>query len=397
MSISSAAVPSARTTWATVPVIVGAGIVASLQVGKAAIAAPLLQTDLHLDLASVGWLTAVFAILGALGGIPAGAVVASIGDRRILLLGLGTSALGAAGGALATTYAILLGSRVIEGLGFLLITVAGPALLQRAVSAERRNFAFALWSCFMPAGIALAMLTAPLFAGWLSYWWTSGSLAVVALLCVTMFVPRSEARSQLSWRGLVSDAVATVRAGGPRLLAASFALYSLMFFALFNFLPVLLVGRMGVSLRTAGLLSAIATSANIVGNLAAGALLTRGVGRSTLVGVASIIMGLTSVSVFLSILPDTPTFLLCVAFSAVGGMLPATLLATTPVAAPAARLAPVVMGLVMQGSNLGQAIGPVAVGGTIDRFGWSAAAMITGVASLLCLVLAMLIRRTVRA
>lgn len=397
MSISSAVSPSARVTRATVPVIVGAGIVASLQVGKAAIAAPLLQADLHLDLASVGWLTAVFAILGALGGIPAGAIVASIGDRRILLLGLGASALGAACGALATAYTILLGSRVIEGLGFLLITVAGPALLQRAVSADRRNFAFALWSCFMPAGIALAMLTAPLFAGWRACWWASGTLAVVALLCVALFVPGSEARSQFSWRGLASDAAATVRAGGPRLLAVTFALYSLMFFALFNFLPVLLIDRMGVSLQAAGLLSAVATSANIVGNLAAGALLTRGIDRSTLVSVASTIMGLTSVGVFLSVLPDTPTFLLCVVFSAAGGMLPATLLATTPVVAPAARLAPVVMGLVMQGSNLGQAIGPVAVGGAIDRFGWSSAAVITGVASLLCLVLSVLIRRSVTA
>lgn len=395
--MSSSVSRPAKATWAAVPVIVGAGIVASLQVGKAAILAPLLQADLHLDLASVGWLTAVFAILGALGGIPVGAIVASIGDRRILLLGLGATALGAALGAIASSYSILLVSRVIEGLGFLLITVSGPALLQRAVSAERRNFAFALWSCFMPTGIALAMLTAPLFAGWRTYWWWSGALAIVALLCVALFVPSLDTRSRLSWRGLASDAIATVRADGPRLLSASFALYSLMFFALFSFLPVLLVDRMGVSLRTAGLLSAVATSANILGNLAAGALLTRGINRSTLVGAASVIMGLTSVSVFLSVLPDTPTFLLCVAFSAVGGLLPATLLATTPVAAPAARLAPVVMGLVMQGSNLGQAIGPVAVGGAIDRFGWSAAAVITGVASLLGLMLAVLIRSSVKA
>ncbi|WP_163317338.1 MFS transporter, partial [Enterobacter hormaechei] len=83
-------------------VVVGAGITAALQVGKASIAAPLLQADLGLDLASVGWLTAIFAILGVIGGVPAGAIAASLGDRRILLTGLAATVIGAAIGAGST-------------------------------------------------------------------------------------------------------------------------------------------------------------------------------------------------------------------------------------------------------------------------------------------------------
>src|SRR5882757_3142868 len=144
----SAAETAPDAAWFTVMVVVGGGVVASIQVGKAAIAAPLIQSNLALDLASVGWLTAIFAILGVVGGIPAGAIVAAAGDRRILVLGLCATALGAMSGAMADSYRALLASRVIEGLGFVLITVAGPAILQRIVSVGRKDIALSLWSCF---------------------------------------------------------------------------------------------------------------------------------------------------------------------------------------------------------------------------------------------------------
>ncbi|MFY3673286.1 MFS transporter, partial [Achromobacter xylosoxidans] len=72
----------AATRWGAVLAIVGAGVVASLQVGKVIIAAPLLRRDLGLDLASIGTLTAVFSILGVVGGIAAGGVIARFGARR---------------------------------------------------------------------------------------------------------------------------------------------------------------------------------------------------------------------------------------------------------------------------------------------------------------------------
>ena len=145
----------AVTRWGAVLAIVGAGVVASLQVGKVIIAAPLLRRDLGLDLASIGTLTAVFSILGVLGGIAAGGIIARFGARRMLLCGLLATALGTAAGALAPGYGVLLATRVVEGLGFLLITVAGPAALQRIVLPSSRDLAFALWSCYMPTGCLL--------------------------------------------------------------------------------------------------------------------------------------------------------------------------------------------------------------------------------------------------
>ncbi|KNE27834.1 MFS transporter [Achromobacter spanius] len=390
-----AAMNQGETRWTGVLAIVGAGVVASLQVGKVIIAAPLLRQDLGLDLASIGTLTAVFSLLGVVGGIAAGGVIARFGARRMLLLGLLATALGTVMGAMAPSYGLLLASRVIEGLGFLMITVAGPAALQRMVSASGRDFAFALWSCYMPTGMAVAMMASQAFDHWQAYWWCAGAAVAVALASVAALVPAGEstASASLSWRGLRQDTVDTLGAAGPVLLALSFTLYSLMFFALFTFLPVLLMEQLGLTLAQAGLYSAIASAANIIGNLGAGVLLARGWRRSTLIACASATMGLVALLIFQSVLPAMPTFLLCVLFSAVGGLIPATLLGTAPLVAPRPALTAASVGLVMQGSNLGQVIGPVTVGGVIDRYGWGAASYVVLAAALGGLVIAAGLRR----
>jgi MFS family permease len=56
-------------------------------------------------------------------------------------------------------------------------------------------------------------------------------------------------------------------------------------------------------------------------------------------------------------------------------------------------LTPASVGLVMQGSGLGQVIGPVAVGGAIDRYGWSVASLIVAAAGLGGVFLAWRLRR----
>ncbi|CAB3929889.1 MFS transporter [Achromobacter insolitus] len=381
------------TRWSAVLAIVGAGVVSALQVGKVIIAAPLLRKDMGLDLASIGALAAVFSILGLVGGIAAGGVINRYGARRMLLAGLAATAGGTVTGALAPVYSVLLASRIVEGLGFLMITVAGPAALQRMVSASTRDFAFALWSCYMPAGMAIAMLASQAFNGWQAYWWCAGAAVLVALAGVAALAPATPGGARLSWDGLRQDTVDTMGAPGPRLLALSFTLYSLMFFALFTFLPVLLTEQLGLPLATAGLYSAIASAANVVGNLGAGVLLARGWRRSTLIACASLIMGAVALLIFRSVLPAMPTFLLCVLFSAVGGLIPATLLGTAPLLAPKPALTPASVGLVMQGSGLGQVIGPVAVGGAIDHYGWSAASLIVAAAGLGGVWLAWRLRR----
>lgn len=389
---AAVATPAARTDWLAVTVVVASGIVAALQVGKAAIAMPLVQAEFRLDLGTLGWLASIFAVLGMVGGIPVGTLAIALGARRVLLLGLLAVAAGALLGAAAPHFPMLLASRVVEGLGFLLITIAAPAILQRVASSARRDIVMALWSCFMPTGIALAMLAGLWLTDWRMIWQVTGALAVIAIVLTVLTVPNTSGGTRPSWAALAGDAGAVLSARGPMLLGFTFALYALMFFALFNFLPVLLMQRMQVSLATAGLLGALASAVNIIGNLAAGLLLARGASRVSLIVAASLVMGLSAIGIFLGLLPDSATFLLCVLFSMVGGIIPATLLSSAPVLAPAAGLTPVVIGLLMQGSNLGQVVGPVAIGSVIEAFGWPSAAGLVGAVAVIAILTALGLR-----
>jgi len=95
MSRSLRGARSALANW----LVLASGVVAALHLGKAAIATPMLQTDMGLSLAQAGWLTSVFAVLGLLGGAPAGALAAVMGRRTALLLGLAIMALSGFAGA----------------------------------------------------------------------------------------------------------------------------------------------------------------------------------------------------------------------------------------------------------------------------------------------------------
>ncbi|MFX7870804.1 hypothetical protein ABTK02_22760, partial [Acinetobacter baumannii] len=78
--------------------------------------------------------------------------------------------------------------------------------------------------------------------------------------------------------------------------------------------------------------------------------------------------------IFLPTTPPLLVFLLFVTFSAVGGLLPPTVLGAASEVSPSPALAPIALGLIIQGNNLGQVLGPVVVGSTVAAFGWPAAA-----------------------
>lgn len=85
-------------------------------------------------------------------------------------------------------------------------------------------------------------------------------------------------------------------------------------------------------------------------------------------------MGLCALGIFLPVLDPRAAFALCLLFSAVGGLIPASLLSAVPqLSATPAQIA-LAVGLLMQGSNLGQALGPLLVGRAVDSHGWPAAA-----------------------
>ncbi len=363
------------TPWSAMVCVILAGIVAALHVGKAPIALAQMQGEFGRSLASLSWVMSVFPLVGVIGGIASGALVQRGGDRRMLGLGLCTLAAASTAGALSHGYAWLIATRVIEGLGFVIVVVAAPALLHRLTPPRRHALVFGFWSVFMASGMALSMLLGPSLGGWRRLWLLDAALAVLmALLLVTIPASPRQQRS-VSTHELLQGIGATLRARRPLILALAFGMYALQFFAVLSFLPVFLMQRMGMDQRTAGTLSAAVVAANILGNVAAGALLAHGMRPARLMMLTSLATGACGVALFLPATPPTLAVLLGFAFSAAGGLLPPTLLACAPQAVPQPALTPLSLGLVMQGNYLGQVLGPLVVGAVVGAAGWAAAAI----------------------
>lgn len=242
----------------------------------------------------------------------------------------------------------------------------------------------------MPAGIALSLFFGPHFAGWQQSWVAGGALTLLAALLLPLTTPRGAITLSSAPAIKLRQALLSImRARQPLLLALIFTTYNLQFFAVMAFLPIFLMQRIGLTLAAAGGVSAAVIAVNILGNLAAGVLLSRGLRARTLLAVVSTFMGLAGAGVFLSITPNGLLVPLCLLFSGIGGMLPATILAATPAAAPEPTLIPLSLGLVMQGIYLGQVIGPVVLSALVAYAGWTAPSVLVLSAAVLGSALAL--------
>jgi MFS family permease len=401
-------------------VVIAAGVAAALHVGKLAPAITALQEALGLTLVEAGFLLSLVQLAGMALGLAFGALADALGLVRSLRLGLALLAAASALGGLADGVAALMLLRAVEGLGFLLVVLPAPALLRRLVPAARVNAMLGVWGGYMPAATALALLAGPLaiaLLGWPGWWWLLAALSALAAWLVGRSVP--PALAGLAGAGSASggapDAGAdaapgwtqrvarTLRAPGPWLVAAAFALYSGQWLAVIGFLPTVYAAA-GVAGAAVAVLTALAAAVNIVGNLAAGRLLQRGVAPHRLLAAGYVAMALAALVAFAgaggeagSGVPPALRYAAVLAFSMLGGMIPATLFALALRLAPGEHTQSTTIGWVQQWSSAGQFAGPPLVAWIASAAGgWHWTWVATGACSLAGLALVLAIQRALR-
>ena len=348
------------TRWAEVLALLALGVSSALQVGKVPPALLVVAAEFGAGLPAAAALLSFFALVAGLAGLAAGLVAARAGVRRALLWG--GAVLGGAGlfAAFAPSLPLLYAARVVEGLAYLAITVSAPTLLAARVAPRDRNLALSLWSTFMPAGITLGLVAAPLMdaAGWRPVW-AGAALLVWAAMAAALLVLPKEAGAPVRAEGNLGAAVpALFRARLPLLVALCFGAYALTYFGIAGFLPAFLVAAHGIGLGAAGVVAALAAVANLCGNLAAAQMMRWGFAPARIVLVVGVGMAVLAAASFALPLPWWGAFGLALVASGIGGMVPASLFALVPRAVPAAALTGPAMGLVIQCNNIGQMVGP---------------------------------------
>jgi len=352
--------------------LIGAGIVAACQVGKAFIAMPLIVTDLRIGVDVGSIILAVVALTGAVGAMPVSMLLRRLGARRALIFGLVAIGIGSAIGALATNAPLLILSRGIEGLGLLATVLVIPDLLQQVVAARDRDFMLAIWGSYMPIGTVLMLLLGPALPhiGWRTLWVINGILPIAyAALCWFRFGSGERGPRGSS---LLSDIGALFCTRGCLHLALAFGLYSFSYVAIAGFMPLILVRELHFSVAAAGLFTTGAVAANIAGNIGAGVLLRAGVSIWANVAMSFTIYGVASLIIFASGAGGVAIAIMAAFTLGIGGLSPGSIFAAIPRFAPSPTLVTPTVGLVQQASNIGQFIGPLTIGFWAAHFGWAA-------------------------
>ncbi len=383
-----------KTRWGAVAALILAGVVVALQIGKAAIAVPVLQKDLSLTLVVASWVIGAYGVLGAIAGLPSGIVASLFSARHTLIAGLIAAGVGSLAGAFVNDGGLLIATRVIEGCGFLAAVLALPRLLRAVTAPKDRDTVLAVWGAYMPIGSLIMMLAGPhlMVHGWQTLWIVNGIVALVYALIVAFMPMQEDAQPTAPLPSLVPNIKAVLGSSGPILLALAFGIYTFQYAAMANFLPTLLVDRLGLSISAAGTISAISVAANAVGNIFAGALLRMGAPIWAIAAFGYCFVGVAGFGVFSDQLPVVMIAALASASLAVTGLIPASIFAAAPRFASTSALLAIVLGLLNQTSNLGNLFGPAAMASMVQHFGWSHVPLLFLAVTACGLVVALMLR-----
>ena len=381
--------------------VILAGVVAALHVGKLPPAIPVLRDALGLTLVQAGFLLSLVQLAGMTVGVIFGVLADTLGGIRSMTLGLVLLAIVSALGGLAQGVAPLLLLRAVEGFGFLLVVLPAPGLVRRLVEPQRVSRMMGLWGAYMPLATALALLLGPVAIaaiGWRGWWWALAALSAAMAIWLRRAVPAEAARvaAAPASPGL-TRLRQTLASPGPWLVAVSFAMYSGQWLAVVGFLPSIYV-QSGIAGTAAGVLTAAVAAVNMAGNIGSGRLLQRGVAPSRLLAIGFATMGLGATATFAGSadagLAPALRYAAVLLFSGVGGLIPATLFALAVRLAPSEGTMSTTVGWVQQWSALGQFAGPPLVAAVASTTGgWQWTWVATGTCSLVGLLLTAVLGR----
>lgn len=133
------------------------------------VAIPSIIDDLGISSAQVQWVQESYTLVFAALLILFGTIADRVGRRRLLLVGVSVFVLASVLAAFAPTGELLIGARIIQGIGGAMVLPSTLSLINATFHGRERGIAFAVWGSTIGGMVALG----PLLGGWLTtaYTW----------------------------------------------------------------------------------------------------------------------------------------------------------------------------------------------------------------------------------
>ncbi|MCP2335419.1 MFS transporter [Actinomadura rupiterrae] len=235
---------------------------------------PQMADGLHTTVPKIGYLITAFAAAMAVGGPPLAMAVGRLRPRPALLILFAAFLAGNVLAALATSYPVMVGARIITGVASQAFIGTAITTAVRMVPADRRGRAVGVVLNGLMIGTLLGMPLSTLLGehfGWRAAFWTISTLTLIAAIVARIGIPdldRAEGSSASDDRSAFTR---------PRLwLALSTSTFIIgATFAAFSYLNPILTEVTGFSTGAVPLLLIAYGAATVVGNMIVGRLADR--------------------------------------------------------------------------------------------------------------------------
>jgi predicted MFS family arabinose efflux permease len=382
-----------RSPWPLVGLLYLSGLLAAAQLGKMSALAPLIASALGLSLTTVAIAISLIELGGATLGAVAGLLAHRLGLRRTLRWGVGFLAVAGLGGAWAQGATGLIGWRLLEAAGYLGVIVTAPVLIAHhagMAGARVQGLALTLWSTFVPVGLALgawASASAAATLGWRGAV-TAGGLVGLLLWGVLWRARLPEHAEAPLARTEPPAPAAPALTPAVWCLVLGFGAFALFEVGILGLLPTLLVREVGLSASAAGQWTAVASVSAVAGSAASAWLLRHGLGLRWPIMVSLGLPPLLLFGVFISAPQAGVAIGLAVLLNMLGGVFASLAFALLPRLAGAPGQMVRANGLLAQCGASGSLLGPPTMAACVQAGGWTAAAALGLVVSLVALPLA---------
>jgi len=233
-----------------------------------------IRREFSLSDTQIGALTTVFTLLYAVVGLPAGRAADTWSRKKLLALGVSVWAGLTAWGGLASSYLMLLLSRLGVAVGECVCAPAATSWIGDLFPASRRSRALALFMLGVPIGLALSFsISGPVAQarGWRTAL-VLAALPAVALVPLLLTLREPERGAAEAAPAHTASAWSLLRIPTLWWIIASGALVNFNLYALSAFLPAFLTRFHGLSVGRAGFWAGVGSGvAGVAGGLVAGA------------------------------------------------------------------------------------------------------------------------------
>ena len=292
----------------SVALLVAAALLNYFDRSALAVANPLIRADLHLSVSQMGLLLSAFLWAYAFIQLPIGALLDRVGPKRALGAGLVLWSAAQTVGGMVTGFWPFVAVRALLGLGEGPMFPTASAVVRDWFGMDRRTSATGVWNSASAAAQALAPPLLTLIMILVGWRWMFVSLGLAGMALAGVWAVTYRDRRRRAARGAEQTAVGWTRLFSQRttwgLMAGNFGvIYVLYLYS--TWLPGYLEIERHLSIKSAGLLSAVPFAFSIIGSIGGGFLVDylgrRGASltrmQKTFVGASLVGMGLFTFAV----------------------------------------------------------------------------------------------------